>query len=202
MRAAEAVAAARTTLKDHPDDPDANLAVGQYLCFVRGQWNEGLKRLAAGGDGELKALVQEDMGSKQANRDQSVKLADAWWNLSRKAAAKNREGMALRAGAWYRQAIEQGLSTGILRTRVEKRLAEIEKVGREICDLPAGPPPAKAPFDAKTARSLQARWARHLKVPIVQTNSIGMKLVLIPPGEFQMGSPKELIEEELTAHAA
>ena len=29
------------------------------------------------------------------------------------------------------------------------------------------------------------------------TNSIGMKLVLIPPGEFMMGSPKELIEEEL-----
>ncbi len=28
-----------------------------------------------------------------------------------------------------------------------------------------------------------------------------MKLVLIPPGEFQMGSPKELIEEELKAHA-
>ena len=33
------------------------------------------------------------------------------------------------------------------------------------------------------------------------TNSIGMKLVLIPPGEFEMGSPKELIEEELKAHA-
>ena len=29
------------------------------------------------------------------------------------------------------------------------------------------------------------------------TNSIGMKLVLIPPGEFMMGSPKDLIEEEL-----
>jgi formylglycine-generating enzyme required for sulfatase activity len=29
------------------------------------------------------------------------------------------------------------------------------------------------------------------------TNSIGMKLVLIPPGEFMMGSPKEFIEEEL-----
>ena len=29
-----------------------------------------------------------------------------------------------------------------------------------------------------------------------------MKLVLIPPGEFEMGSPKELIEEELTALGA
>jgi formylglycine-generating enzyme required for sulfatase activity len=32
------------------------------------------------------------------------------------------------------------------------------------------------------------------------TNSIGMKLALIPPGEFMMGSPKELIEEELKVH--
>ena len=32
------------------------------------------------------------------------------------------------------------------------------------------------------------------------TNSIGMKLVLVPPGEFMMGSPKELIDEELKAH--
>jgi len=32
------------------------------------------------------------------------------------------------------------------------------------------------------------------------TNSIGMKLVLIPPGEFMMGSPEELIEEEAKAH--
>jgi formylglycine-generating enzyme required for sulfatase activity len=202
VKAAEAVQAARETLKDHPADADANLVLGRYLCFVRGQWNEGLKRLAAGSDEELKALAQEDMYSKQANPDESVKLADAWWNLSRKAAGKNREGMSLRAGAWYRQALEQGLPAGILRSRVEKRLAEIEKLGREICELPAGPPPAKAPLDAKAARSLQARWARHLKVPVVQANSIGMKLVLIPPGEFIMGSPKELIEEELRARAA
>ena len=34
-------------------------------------------------------------------------------------------------------------------------------------------------------------------MPVVQTNSIGINLALIPPGEFDMGSPKGLIEEEL-----
>ena len=57
-------------------------------------------------------------------------------------------------------------------------------------------PPAVAPFDAKKAKEHQEAWAKHLGVSVVQTNSIGMKLVLIPPGEFMMGSPKELIEEE------
>ena len=62
---------------------------------------------------------------------------------------------------------------------------------------PGAPPPAVAPFDAKKAKDHQEAWAKHLGVPVEITNSIGMKLVLIPPGEFMMGSPKELIEEEL-----
>ncbi len=63
-------------------------------------------------------------------------------------------------------------------------------------------PLAVAPFDAKQARKFQDRWARQLGVPVEITNSIGMKLVLIPPGEFTMGSPKELIEEELKTPGA
>ena len=61
-------------------------------------------------------------------------------------------------------------------------------------------PPAVAPFDGKQARMYQDRWARQLGVPVGITNSIGMKLVLIPPGEFMMGSPKKLIEAEPNAH--
>ncbi len=62
---------------------------------------------------------------------------------------------------------------------------------------PGAPSPAIAPFDATKAKEHQAAWAKHLGVPVEITNSIGMKLVLIPPGEFEMGSPPELIEEEL-----
>ena len=62
---------------------------------------------------------------------------------------------------------------------------------------PGAPPPAVAPFDATKAKEYQKGWAEHLGVPVEISNSIGMKLVLIPPGEFQMGSPKELIEEDL-----
>lgn len=50
------------------------------------------------------------------------------------------------------------------------------------------PPPAIAPFDAAQARKHQEAWAEYLGVPVVLTNSIEMKLTLIPPGEFQMGS--------------
>ncbi len=64
----------------------------------------------------------------------------------------------------------------------------------------ARPPLAVAPFHEATAREHQARWAKYLHAPVVQSNSIGMKLVLIPPGEFVMGSSKELIEGETRLH--
>ncbi len=57
-------------------------------------------------------------------------------------------------------------------------------------DTNSAPPPAIAPFDAAKARLHQAAWAKHLRVPVERTDSIGQKLVLIPPGEFMMGSPE------------
>lgn len=58
---------------------------------------------------------------------------------------------------------------------------------------PGAPPPAIAPFDAKKAREHQEAWAKHLGMPVEMTNSIGMRFVLIPPGEFDMGSKEEEI---------
>jgi formylglycine-generating enzyme required for sulfatase activity len=61
--------------------------------------------------------------------------------------------------------------------------------------LPAGPPPlAIAPFDAAKAKEHQEAWAKYLGVPVEMTNSIGMKFVLIPPGEFDMGSSPEEVD--------
>ena len=59
------------------------------------------------------------------------------------------------------------------------------------------PAPAIAPFDAAQARKHQEAWAKHLGVPVEYTNSIGMKFVLIPPGEFEMGSTAAEIEAAL-----
>jgi formylglycine-generating enzyme required for sulfatase activity len=56
------------------------------------------------------------------------------------------------------------------------------------------PLPAIAPFDAKQAVAYQEAWARHLGTKVEIENSLGMKLRLIPPGEFVMGSPKEEID--------
>lgn len=59
------------------------------------------------------------------------------------------------------------------------------------------PKPAIAPFGADQARQHQEEWAKYLEVPVEYTNSIGMKFVLIPPGEFLMGSTPEEIESAM-----
>ncbi|MCX7422871.1 MAG: SUMF1/EgtB/PvdO family nonheme iron enzyme [Planctomycetia bacterium] len=56
---------------------------------------------------------------------------------------------------------------------------------------PDSPPSAKAPFNEMQARTHQVEWARHLGVPVEYTNSLGMKFMLIPPGEFTMGNTQE-----------
>ena len=47
------------------------------------------------------------------------------------------------------------------------------------------------PSMREKAKEHQAAWAKHLGVPAEITNSIGMNLALIPPGEFDMGSTPE-----------
>jgi formylglycine-generating enzyme required for sulfatase activity len=62
---------------------------------------------------------------------------------------------------------------------------------------PGSPPPTIAPFDAAKARKYQEAWARHLGVQVEIENSIGMRFVLIPPGEFDMGSSPEHVRRLL-----
>ena len=44
----ERIKPAADKLKKDPTDPDANLDVGKYLCFAKGNWEKGLPLLAAG----------------------------------------------------------------------------------------------------------------------------------------------------------
>ncbi len=61
----------------------------------------------------------------------------------------------------------------------------------------ADPPRALAPFDAEQARTHQEAWAKHLSTTVEATNTIGLKLVLIPPGEFLMGSTPAQVQKFL-----
>ena len=74
------------------------------------------------------------------------------------------------------------------------------KAAPVVSDSPAKPErPATAdsPFSADEAQVHRRRWAEFLGVPLEKSNSIGMKLELIPPGEFDMGTAPADLQELL-----
>lgn len=70
-----------------------------------------------------------------------------------------------------------------------KTTAMSERANASIC--------AKAPFTAMQARTHQEAWAKHLGTTVETENTVGAKMVIIPPGEFLMGSS----DEQITAAA-
>lgn len=187
--------AAVTVLETRPTDAEANLAAGRYLCLVTRDWDRGVAVLALGNDPGLKAAATKELqGGKSA--EEQVAVGDAWWSLADSQAGREKESLRLRAGAWYKQAKPQ-LAAGLTEVKVTTRLEEVSKLGvnlpkpSPIASPAAAPPLAIAPFDEQTAKRHQAAWAKYLKVPVVQTNSIGMRLVLLPAGKFMMGASDE-----------
>jgi serine/threonine-protein kinase len=57
------------------------------------------------------------------------------------------------------------------------------------------PPAAVAPFNGNQAKKLQRDWAAHLGVPVEELNFARMRMRLIPPGEYQMGTSETDVEE-------
>ncbi|MCA9067708.1 MAG: protein kinase, partial [Planctomycetaceae bacterium] len=47
-----------------------------------------------------------------------------------------------------------------------------------------------SPYDADTASAKRNEWAEFLGIPAEMVNSVGTRMVLIPAGEFLMGSPQ------------
>jgi formylglycine-generating enzyme required for sulfatase activity len=51
------------------------------------------------------------------------------------------------------------------------------------------------PFDLETAKQLQDAWARHLSTAKTVKNSLGMELILIPPGKLRLGNEDATLAE-------
>src|SRR5262249_9786638 len=114
----EASRAAVATLKDKPNDADANLALAKFLCFRKGDWDGGLPRLSKGGDDELKSLASADL-AKPAAAEEQVKVGDGWWDLAKAKPELGTTPLQRRAAFWYQRA-EAGLQ-GLTRDRVQER---------------------------------------------------------------------------------
>jgi hypothetical protein len=112
------------TLAKNPDDPAANSQMGQLLCFVKGNWEMGVRFLIKGSDPALKALAEKELAMSLEAADQ-VALGDGWWDLAEKEKSPLRKAqMQLHARGIYEAALP-GLAS-LQRLRIEKRIGTIE----------------------------------------------------------------------------
>lgn len=112
------IAQAITVLADTPDDPQANLQVGGYYCFVKARWEDGLPMLAAASDSRLAILARTELESPRDPREQ-VALADRWW-LQSERSPEYQTAIRNRAVFWYQQALPN-LDAGHEKIRAEMR---------------------------------------------------------------------------------
>ena len=74
--AADAKTAGEEKLASEPNDPAANLAVGRYLVFVRGDFSKGSEYLAKGSDSALAGAAQKEVAAK--SDEEKLAAAVAW----------------------------------------------------------------------------------------------------------------------------
>lgn len=58
VKVLDAVKKAELKLAEKPDDPEANLTLGKYLAFVKGDWEGAIPHLSMGSDAILKAAAE------------------------------------------------------------------------------------------------------------------------------------------------
>ncbi len=129
------VKAAQQTLKSKPDDPDANLLVGRFLSFDKGEWKPGLPFLAKGSDAKLKELASRELAG-DTNAD-ALALGTAWHDLAEKEkqpAVKNT--MLERERFWYTSALPK--LEGLNKVKIQKRLEELATLIRKTDPRLAG----------------------------------------------------------------
>lgn len=119
----EGVKVALATLETNPTDPKANLTVGKYRSFIKGDWKAGIPMLVLGNDEIIKSLAMVEMAMPETAAEQ-LKLGNDWWVLSMKATSTMvKKQLQGRAAHWYEIALPE--LKGLPRTIAAKRLASI-----------------------------------------------------------------------------
>ena len=93
-------------LEADPDDSKAHLAAARQLCFVQGDWDQGLEHLAQCGSSKLERLARQDqaLSADQAGTDrleEILALADQWFETGQNNKGATARALLVRAHHWY-----------------------------------------------------------------------------------------------------
>jgi hypothetical protein len=128
------VVAARKTLTTTPDDAAANQALGEYLCYYKLDWEQGLPHMAKASDEALKKAAGLDVANPEKGTEQ-LAVADAWYEIAKELDVKTDErqkgSLLARAQEWYEKATSdlEGLDEASAKKRLDEVKSELVKMG-------------------------------------------------------------------------
>lgn len=131
----ERVQVARKVLVERPDDPEANLTVGRYGCWVKGDFHTGLPLLAKGSDATLKGLAKREMAGASEVQEK-LGIANLWWDLAQGQRGTVHQNLERHAGELYRSIVDH--LSGLNRSLVEKRLESLDAEALQEQNLEPG----------------------------------------------------------------
>ncbi len=111
-------------LKRNPNNRTACKLRGEYLCFYRNEWVDGLTLLRRMGNKGLSQIIQNEF-EPQTSPDAQLAIGDAWWDWANEHIEERADYLGS-ARFWYERA-RPGL-TGLHLRRVEDRLAALSDV--------------------------------------------------------------------------
>lgn len=120
QKAFEAAKPSRDKLQTHPQDPEAALEWGRYLCCYRDEWEHGLPIMAQGGNAPLAVLAKRDL-AQPTDATAQASLGNEWWQLAdQQSEERAKEQLRGRAVYWYRLAAPS--LSGIVGATITKRI--------------------------------------------------------------------------------
>ncbi len=160
------LASSSKTLLDKPDDPAANLIVGRYLCFVKGNYGRGLSMLIKTNHAILGNIAKQDFANPQ-QPDAQIEVGNAWWKLAGKSTDKDeRHAYMERAKYWYLKALPS--LSGLNKTKLEKRVEELaaQPDTSTAASKTLAPPPTNSSPGGQFKERFDARSRRRRKIGI------------------------------------
>jgi hypothetical protein len=170
--------------------PSDATAIGRHTCLLLGEWKKGLPILARGDDAQLSKLAASDVANS-GETAQAIALADGWWTVSEKLRGFSRTLVQRHAESWYRTVLPK--LTGITRSRVDQRLAELP------FDVLSNPGSVDLwPLMSLAKGSYQGEWKNVNGVLVVEKNDAGdhVTIPVVPFGDYRLESTFEQLSDK------